>query len=72
MTEVRSSEIGKMGGEEREKHLTELKKNLMKIRGGLASGGVPENVGKTREIKRTIARILTKKREEALKRNDLS
>jgi ribosomal protein L29 len=44
----------------------------MKIRGGLASGGVPENVGKTREIKRTIARILTKKREEALKRNDLS
>jgi len=67
MAEVRASELGKMGVEEREKHLAELKKNLMKIRGGLASGGVPEDVGKTREIRRTIARMLTKKHEEELK-----
>jgi len=46
MAEVRASELGKMGVEEREKHLAELKKNLMKIRGGLASGGVPEDVGR--------------------------
>jgi ribosomal protein L29 len=31
----------------------------MKIRGVLASGGIPENVGKAKEIKRTIARINT-------------
>ena len=63
MAELRSSEIEKMTVEEQDKQLTELKKNLMKIKGGLASGGVPEDVGKTREIRRTIARIKTIKHE---------
>ncbi len=48
-----------MGPEEREKQLSELRKRLMKIKGGLASGGIPEDVGKAREIKKTIAKILT-------------
>ena len=63
MAELRSSEIEKMTVEEQDKQLIELKKNLMKIKGGLASGGVPENVGKTREIRKTIARIKTIKHE---------
>lgn len=63
MAEFRASEIEKMGVDEQDKHLAELKRNLMKIKGGLASGGIPEDVGKTREIRRTIARILTKKHE---------
>ncbi|MFH1788637.1 MAG: 50S ribosomal protein L29 [Candidatus Altiarchaeota archaeon] len=63
MAEFRASEIGKMEAEEQDKHLAELKANLMKIKGGLASGGIPEDVGKTREIRKTIARILTKKHE---------
>lgn len=68
MAELRSNEITSMGEEEQTKQLIELRKNLMKIKGGLASGGIPEDVGKTREIRRTIARILTKKHEEELKK----
>jgi ribosomal protein L29 len=68
MAELRPGEIAKMGSEEQEKHLTELRKNLMKIRGGLASGGVSEDVGKARGIRKTIARILTIRRGLELKK----
>lgn len=56
-----------MNAQEMDEKITELKKSLMKIRGGLASGGIPEDVGKTREIKRTVARILTIKKEKEKK-----
>lgn len=61
MKNLRPSEMAGMDATELDKHLGELKKELMKIKGGLASGGIPEGVGKTKEIKRTIARILTVK-----------
>ena len=61
MAILRSKEISEMGFEELDSHLSELRKDLMKINGILASGGIPEDVGKAREIKRTIARILTHK-----------
>lgn len=64
MAVLRTNEIRNMDASEMGDHLTELKGNLMKIRGGLASGGIPENVGQTREIRRTIARILTLKKEK--------
>jgi len=59
MAILRASEIRQKDEAELEADLAELRKNLMKIRGGLASGGIPEDVGKAREIKKTIARILT-------------
>jgi len=62
MAILRSKEISEMSSEDLDKHLYELRKDLMKINGVLASGGVPEDVGKVREIKRTIARILTYKK----------
>ena len=37
----------------------ELKKELMKINSQIAVGTVPKNPGKAKELKRTIARILT-------------
>lgn len=64
MSVLKSTEIMEMPDNERDKHLAELRKELMRIRGGLASGGIPEGVGKTREIRRTIARILTIKNME--------
>ena len=64
MADLRTDEIEAMDAAERDKHLGELQKSLMKIRGGIASGGVPEDIGKTREIRRTIARILTVKNRE--------
>lgn len=39
--------------------LIELKKELMKINSQIAIGTVPKSPGKVKEIKRTIAKILT-------------
>lgn len=61
MAIIRSSEIQGMDDSEMDERLTQLRKELMKIRGVLASGGIPEEVGKAREIRRTIARIKTLK-----------
>ncbi len=62
MGTLRSNELAEMESAELDKHLGELRKELMKIKGGLASGGIPEDIGKTREMRKTIARILTIKR----------
>jgi len=61
MAILRASEIREMSAEELEDKLAQLQKDLMKVRGILASGGIPENVGRIRETKRTIARIQTLK-----------
>ena len=66
MAILRASDVREKDDVELESHLSELRKNLMKIRGGLASGGIPEDVGKVREIKKTIARILTIQHEKKL------
>jgi len=67
MSEHRARSLREMDAAEQHKLLGELRRNLMKIKGGLASGGIPEDVGKTREIRRTIARILTIQSEPARK-----
>ena len=64
MAIIRSGEIRDMEASELDEKEGQLRKDLMKMKGVLASGGIPEGVGKTREIKRTIARILTVKSEK--------
>ncbi len=59
MAILRSDEIRGMSDSEVDERLVQLKKEIMKINGVLASGGIPEGVGKVREIKRTIAKIKT-------------
>jgi large subunit ribosomal protein L29 len=59
MAILRSGEIQGMNDSEMDERLTQLRKELMKINGVLASGGIPEEVGKARAIKRTIARMKT-------------
>ncbi|MBU0762576.1 MAG: 50S ribosomal protein L29 [Candidatus Altiarchaeota archaeon] len=59
MAILRSDEIRGMNDSDVDERLLQLKKELMKINGVLASGGIPEEVGKVREIKKTIARIKT-------------
>ena len=39
--------------------LTELRLELAKEKGQIAIGGSPKNIGRVREIKKTIAKILT-------------
>jgi large subunit ribosomal protein L29 len=65
MAILRSDEIQGLNDSEMDERLTQLRKELMKINGVLASGGIPEGVGKAREIRRTIARIKTLKAQKA-------
>ena len=56
---LRKRELKQLLPEEREKKLVELRTELVKLRTSVKSGGNVENVGRIRELKRTIARILT-------------
>lgn len=56
---LRKRELKQMLPEEREKKLTELRTELTHLRTMVASGGTVENPGRIKEIRRTIARLLT-------------
>ncbi|MEM2123467.1 MAG: 50S ribosomal protein L29 [Candidatus Bathyarchaeia archaeon] len=64
---LRMKEIREMKPEERIKKLRELKVELSKLKTTVESGGTVENPARIREIKRTIARILTVQWEEKKK-----
>ena len=51
--------LRQLSKEEQKKKLVELKKELMKARAQQATGTTPENPGKSRSVKRTIARLYT-------------
>lgn len=57
-------EIREMSNEEREEKLQELRTELSKLKTMIKAGGAIENPGRTRVLKKTIARILTVKNEE--------
>ena len=56
---LRKREIRQQLPEEREKKLAELRTELVKLRTAVKSGGNVENVGRVRQLRRTIARINT-------------
>jgi len=56
---LRKRELKQLLPEEREKKLAELRTELVKLRTSVKSGGTVENVGRIKELKLTIARILT-------------
>ena len=56
---LRKREIKQLLPEERDKKLTELRTELTKLRTSVKAGGNVENVGRIRELRRTIARLLT-------------
>jgi ribosomal protein L29 len=56
---MKASEIRGMALNEAEEKMNALKAELAKERAVLASGTKPENPGKTRALRRNIARILT-------------
>jgi len=59
MAIIRKNEMAQMDEKKLEDKLRELKKELIKINAQIGMGTVPENPGKIKEIKRTIARINT-------------
>ncbi len=56
---LRKREIKQLLPEERHKKLTELRTELVKLRTNVKAGGNVENVGRIRELKRTVARLMT-------------
>ncbi len=59
MAILRSEEIREMEREEIQKKLDELKAEYARYISKSAAAGAHENPGKMREIRRTIARVLT-------------
>ncbi|HIH14246.1 MAG TPA: 50S ribosomal protein L29 [Nanoarchaeota archaeon] len=57
MAILRTNDIKKLGSKETAEKLEELKKELIKARTQSATGSL--KINKIREIKRTVARILT-------------
>lgn len=61
---MKAKELRIMNEVDLEKKITDLKKELMKINSQIAIGTLPKSPGKVRDIKRTIATILTMKKLE--------
>jgi large subunit ribosomal protein L29 len=61
---VKSKDLRKLSEKELNSKLLELRKDLVKINAQVASGTVPENPGNVRNVKKTIARILSVKTEK--------
>jgi large subunit ribosomal protein L29 len=64
MAILRSDEIRDMTPAEREAELEDLETELLNEKAVQAAGGQPENPGRIKELRRTIARIKTIRREE--------
>jgi len=59
MAIIRKNELIQMDGKTLHGKFKELKKELIKINAQIAMGTIPENPGKIKEIRKTIARIKT-------------
>jgi large subunit ribosomal protein L29 len=64
MAIIRTDEIMDLSIEEMDEKISELKKELFKEKSKIESGGAPENPGRIKEIRRSIARILTIKKQK--------
>ena len=64
---IKTKEIREFTSEERREKLEELKRELMHERGVAAMGGSPPSPGRIRQIRMSIAKLLTIMREEGEK-----
>lgn len=65
---MKIKEIRKLKNEDLEKKLSELRLDLAKQRAQIEMGGMVKNPGRIKEIKRSIARILTVRKERMRER----
>lgn len=59
MAIFRAKEISQLSDVELSEHVDKMKMELIQFHGKVSAGGAHENAGRIREIKRTIARIMT-------------
>ncbi len=73
---MKTKELRLINERDLEDKMSELKKELMKINSQIATGTIPKSPGKVKEMKKTIAKILTiksagnKNKTEEAKRNE--
>ena len=58
MAILRKSEIKQLNKQATEEKITELRKELMKVNSQIAMGTMPENPGRVKIIKKTIAKLI--------------
>ncbi len=63
---LRLKEIDGMSSDERSKKLSELRAELSRLRTMVRAGGAVENPARIRELRKTIAKILTVESEQKL------
>ena len=61
---LRLKDIRAMSSEDRRKKTTELRTELMRLKTMIKAGGSVENPARIRELRKTIARVLTIENEE--------
>ncbi len=63
---LRKKDIRAMSSEDRKKKLTELQTELVRLKTMVEAGGAIENPARIRELRKTIARVLTIEHEKRL------
>ncbi|MBT0158734.1 50S ribosomal protein L29 [Candidatus Bathyarchaeota archaeon A05DMB-2] len=63
---LRLKEISRMSPEDRAKKLSELRTELARLKTMIRAGGAVENPARVRELRKTIAKILTVENESKL------
>lgn len=63
---LRMKDIREMPPQERRRRLEEIRTELIRLRTMVEAGGAVENPSRIRELRKTIARILTVENEEKL------
>ena len=64
MTHLSAREIDNMSSEARKQRLLEMQEEMMQLRAEQALGGSASNMGAYKQVRRSIARLLTKMNEE--------
>jgi large subunit ribosomal protein L29 len=59
MAIFRSRDVVQLSDVELSEQMDKLRMELIQYRGKVSAGGAPENPGRIREIKRTVARMMT-------------
>ena len=74
MAILKKTELKQLNKQTAEEKLNELRKELMKANSQVAMGTMPENPGRIREIKRTIAKLIvlikSKDKQEVSKKHE--
>ena len=63
MAILRSKEIRQLNDKDYVAKMSEIQKELLKLRAQKSAGSTPENPGRIRALRRTIARMLTIKKQ---------